>query len=378
MSHSGDNIYLRQDGRWEGRYVKSRIDGKVHYGYVYGKSYEEVVRKLPHIVQDSNYETLVRSCGSSSFKCLADEWLSVQQRNIKESSYVKYKNILSLYLLPKFGDYMICNIERSVVIDYACNLLVDGGMNESSLSPKTVSCIISVLKSILAYASNEKKYTTADVSNLPIKTGSKQMILLSVDEQQCLTEYLLNHPCPRNLGILLSLYAGLRIGEVCALKWGDIGEQDVYVHNTMQRIQTFASSGPKSKIIITPPKSACSIRRIPLPDLLFPVLQDCRLNDSCFLLSGTGDKSVEPRNLENYFKRVLERCGIRHTNYHVLRHTFATRCVELGFDVKSLSEILGHANVNITLNRYVHPSMELKKKNMNMLCTLLTAKSPSV
>lgn len=178
------------------------------------------------------------------------------------------------------------------------------------------------------------------------------------------------------MGILLCLYTGLRLGEICALTWKDIlmDEQCLYIHQTMQRIQVKDNTGKKTAVIIMPPKSGCSIRRISIPDEIRQLLSQIQKQDKAYLLTGMVHSYVEPRNMENRFKAVTKECNIIDVNFHALRHTFATRCVELGFDVKSLSEILGHASVNITMNRYVHPSMEHKKKNMNLLSELLTTK----
>lgn len=142
----------------------------------------------------------------------------------------------------------------------------------------------------------------------------------------------------------------------------------------MQRIQNHNTKGPKTRIVITTPKSACSIRVIPIPDVLVEVLTLYQKTTSGYFLSNSDQKYVEPRIMQNHFKKVLKECAVAPANYHALRHTFATRCIELGFDIKSLSEILGHASVNITMNRYVHPSLELKKANMQKLSSLLTVK----
>lgn len=140
----------------------------------------------------------------------------------------------------------------------------------------------------------------------------------------------------------------------------------------MQRLQTLDESN-KTTIQITAPKSQCSVRDIPIPDILMPYLNKSE-NKNAYILSGNSVHYVEPRTMQNYFKRILKLCNIENANFHILRHTFATQCIELGFDIKSLSEILGHANVNITLNRYVHPSMYLKQQNMNKLSNLLAVK----
>lgn len=188
--------------------------------------------------------------------------------------------------------------------------------------------------------------------------------------------YILDNPEPCNIGILVCLFTGLRIGEICALRWEDISlsEQTIYIHQTLQRIQNLSDNVPKTKIIITTPKSACSIRTIPLPDELYNILIKHQKASVGYLLTNDDNKFVEPRTLQNKFKKILKDIRITDTNFHTLRHTFATRCIELGFDIKSLSEILGHATVNITMNRYVHPTLEMKKENMQKLSYFLAVK----
>ena len=255
-------------------------------------------------------------------------------------------------------------------------LLTVGGTKATGLSPKTVNSSLSVMKNIFEYARREKNLQVADISDISVKQPQKPMRVLSRSEQQRLSQYLCFDPSPCHLGMLLCLYTGLRIGEICALRWEDIcfAEQYLYVHHTMQRIQILGSREKKTKVVIQPPKSDCSIRKIPIPDEVLQFLRPAQRNGDAFLLTGLAQTYIEPRNMENQFKAAASDCGISDVNFHALRHTFATRCVELGFDIKSLSEIMGHANVNITLNRYVHPSMELKQKNMNMLSSLLTTK----
>ena len=201
------------------------------------------------------------------------------------------------------------------------------------------------------------------------------MSVFTNSEQERLCEYLslnLNH---YNIGILLCLFTGIRIGELCALRWEDISisERTIYIHQTMQRIQR-KNDDKKTIIHISTPKSQCSIRTIPIPDNLIEMIIQFSTLQSGYFLTENDSKFVEPRTLQNHFKKVLREIDITDKNFHSLRHTFATRCVELGFDVKSLSEILGHASVNITMNRYVHPSLELKRENMQRLSDLIAVK----
>lgn len=306
------------------------------------------------------------------FSMIAKEWFSLERPQWKQSSVMKYSNILNAYLLPDFANKKISEITRTEVVAFSSRLLREGGVKRKGLSPKTVTSILSVLKNVFRYAERIKGYPVADIGDIVVKQSQRPMRILSIAEQQKLNKYLCDDLSPCNLGILVCLYTGLRVGEICALKWGDISfdEQYLYVHETMQRIQTNESGANKTIIMISTPKSDCSVRRVPLPDNIFMLLKAHRKQNNAYLLSGIVQEYVEPRTMQNRFKAVSRQCNIHNANFHALRHTFATRCVELGFDIKSLSEILGHSSVNITLNRYVHPSMELKQKNMNMLSEL--------
>ena len=208
------------------------------------------------------------------------------------------------------------------------------------------------------------------------KSYTEELRVLTKREKNKLEKYCKNSNTLRDIGIVICLNTGLRIGEICALRWEDISlsEQTIYIHQTLQRIQNLSDNIPKTKIIITTPKSACSIRTIPLPDELYNILIKHQKPSRGYLLTNDDNKFIEPRTLQNRFKKILKDIHIADTNFHTLRHTFATRCIELGFDIKSLSEILGHATVNITMNRYVHPTLEMKKENMQKLSHFLAVK----
>jgi integrase len=144
----------------------------------------------------------------------------------------------------------------------------------------------------------------------------------------------------------------------------------MHIHQTMGRIQNKSGTGSRTRVVVSAPKSRCSIRTIPLPEELLQFIRSYQRVSTGYFLTNSEKRYVEPRLMQLHFRKVLEKCGIAPANFHALRHTFATRCVELGMDVKSLSEILGHASVTITMDRYVHPSMELKRENMNRLSVL--------
>ena len=305
----------------------------------------------------------------NTFSTLAKEWFLIKESQWKPSTTAKYMNILKIHLIPYFAEKTFDEITRNDIVTFSNQLLAHGEAHPKALSPKTASDILSLLKSILEYAFQTGACTAFNLNGIYIRQPYKPLKTFSPTEQQRISFYIWRNPEPCHLGILLSLYTGLRLGEICALKWQDIclEEQYIYVHATMQRLQVKDNpSERKTEIVFSAPKSSCSIRRIPLPCDISCLLKKHRRSKESFLITGTA-QYMEPRTMQNRFKLLLKNCNIEDTNFHTLRHTFATRCIELNFDVKSLSEILGHANVNITMNRYVHPSMEMKKRNMDKL-----------
>jgi len=376
MPKRGQNIYKRKDGRWEGRYIKKRDNNKIYYGYVYAKTYKEIKEKLFDIKNRIRHQKEIENTKNLSFKNIAEKWIESLKPRLKESSFVKYTNILTTHLYPKFDKVTINSITNSDIMNFNIELLNFGGTKREGLSSKTVSDILSVLKSIFIYASKNNDINIPAFDKVYLKQSSKPMRILSISEQRKLSQYLNKNKSLYGLGILICMYTGIRIGEICALKWKDISfdEHFISIEKTMQRLKTDDSETSKTKVVILNPKSACSLRKIPIPDNLYQILLEIKQPEDTFLLTGSKDKFLEPRTLQNRFKSVIKACGIKDANFHSLRHTFATRCIEIGFDVKSLSEILGHANVNITLNRYVHPSMDIKQKNMNMLSDFLAVK----
>lgn len=374
MSRTGENIYKRKDGRWEGRYIKERsLTGKAIYGYVYAPTYHELKEKMSEIIYHKKNNHVISK--DITFKNISQEWLLSIYPHIKESTANKYNNMLNNYILPFFGNYLIRSLTNEIVQAFCNNLLLEGGNKKEGLSPKTVADCLTLLRSIMQYSVNNGYATTCNFKSVIIKQNMKKIRVLSRLEQEQLCTYLYSNLNEKNIGILLCLFTGLRVGEICALKWKDISiaDQTLHIHQTMQRIQT-RNESKKTKILISSPKSSTSIRTIPLPEKIIHLLLRYEKSRESYLLSGLEDSYVEPRIMQKHFHKVTSECSIDSANFHTLRHTFATRCVELGFDVKSLSEILGHSSVNITMNRYVHPSMELKKQNMKRLSELISVK----
>lgn len=170
------------------------------------------------------------------------------------------------------------------------------------------------------------------------------------------------------IGVLICLYTRIRIGELCAMQWKDISlaEGLLYISKTVQRVQQLDNPFQKTKLCVFPPKSVNSKRIIPIPKTLLDILIPFEGNSDDYVLTGKA-KCADPRTMQYHFKKFLRACNIEDTNFHTLRHTFATHCIEMGFDIKTLSEILGHSSVNITLDRYVHSSLKMKQESMNKL-----------
>lgn len=312
-------------------------------------------------------------------------WISSLKPQIKESTYVKYCNILRIHILPWFGKKNICSLSVDELILFCNTLLIHGGRNESGLAPKTVSDILSILRSILRYAQSRGLAISCTGKEVVVRRSTGELQILSLHEQKRLCAYLSDHLTLRNFGLLLCLFTGLRIGELCALRWEDIAleNRELTVCRTVQRLQIPRQSGrtketdtfteKRTRLLLSAPKSSSSVRTIPLPENIARIIERSFKECNGYVLTGKEHHFLEPRTMQNHFKRVLRELAIPPVNFHALRHTFATRCVEVGFDIKSLSEILGHSNVNITMNRYVHPSMTLKKQNMEKLSNIFPA-----
>lgn len=376
MPRTGENIYKRKDGRWEARYLKCKtVSGKACYGYVYGKTYREAKEKRLNAISQSLAinKREIPQC-NDTFGDAARKWLTVTEVQIKESSVVKYQYILEKHILPVFQDLCVSELTNERIQDFSIQLLSDGTEQGKGLSSKTVSDILSVLRSILSYAGKQGKKIATDGSGVRIRRTQKPLRVLTRNEQNVLSSYLVKNSDQKNTGILLCLYSGIRVGELCALRWEDISlvEHTIYIHKTMQRIQNREPTVAKTKVIVDEPKSSSSNRLIPIPQEIVAILKTIPCKSGYFL-TGT-ERMIEPRVMQNRFKQILATCHIEHANFHALRHTFATRCIELDFDPKSLSEILGHANVSVTMNLYVHPSMELKRNHMQRLSDLLAVK----
>lgn len=305
------------------------------------------------------------------------DWLLDKKNYIKESTYANYSNAIFNHIIPKLGNYKLNALSNKLIQDYLLELSRNGKKNNSGgLSVKTIKDITIIIKGSIRKAINEGLMDHIELSfNYPKDESNEKIYVLTKNEQKKITDYCINNINSRNIGILISLYSGLRIGELCALKWEDIDFKKslIVITKTVQRIYIKDKLESKSKIIITNPKTKNANREIPINKDFLEILKQIKTSNQDYVISGN-DKLIEPRTYRKYFDKVLKNIKINHINFHALRHTFATNCISLGIDYKTVSELIGHANVNITLNLYVHPRMSQKKKCINLICKVFQEK----
>ena len=305
------------------------------------------------------------------------EWLIEKKEYIKESTYANYSNNVFNHIIPNLGNYYLSDINHKIIQDFLLNLSKTGKKDGSGgLSEKTIKDITIIVKGSLKKAINEEKMKHIVLSFIyPKSQHEKKIYILTKREQNKITDYVLNNLSTRNIGILISLYSGIRIGELCALKWEDIDLKKgiIYIRKTIQRIYIKDKYKNVSKIILTTPKTKNANREIPINKNFLEILKKVKANKEDYILTGNKEY-IEPRTYRKYFNKLLDKININHFNFHSLRHTFATNCISLGVDYKTVSELLGHANVNITLNLYVHPRLSQKKKCIDLICKVFQEK----
>ena len=307
--------------------------------------------------------------GQTLFSEVASGWLSAMSIRVKPSSYAAYKGALERHILPSLGNYGITSLTANDIGDFTKEKLANGRLdNKGGLSAKTVRDMLSIIKSIMDHALDTGKIDHRIRLQYP-KLDCQARRVFNRKEQIRLESNLKKDTDIHKLGVLVCLYTGIRIGELCALRWQDISFEQgmITVERTLQRVQDFTGSGSKTRIEVGAPKSPSSVRNIPIPKFLSEIIRKHATNRHEFFLATDKSEFTEPRTMQNHFARILKQLNMPRANFNATRHTFATRCMEAGVDIKSLSEMLGHSSVNITLNRYVHSSLEQKRACIDKL-----------
>ena len=292
-----------------------------------------------------------------------DLWKIDKKQYVKKSSFSAYTLLIENHLLPAFGDkYELGEID---VQNFVFQKL------ESGLSHKTIRDILIVLKMILKFGAKHKwlNYTPFDIQ-FPTEREKHSIEVLSKTDQKKIMNYIQEHFTFRNLGVYICLSAGMRIDEICALTWEDVDTDNgiISVNRTIQRIYVIEDGNRKTELILDTPKTKNSIREIPISKDLLKILKPFIkiVNPSFFVITNDA-KPTEPRTYRSYYKNLMKELNMPKLKFHGLRHSFATRCIESNCDYKTVSVLLGHSNISTTLNLYVHPNMEQKKKAIEQM-----------
>lgn len=363
MPKRGENIYKRKDGRWEGRYKKGRTpNGNIIYGYVYGHKYNDVKKKMT--VQQSNYPFLDDTLDvySGTLQAWMTYWLDILlKENIKLSTYSIYKKRMTSYIFPHFKNQKMKDIKSSDISYFVTKL------KQSDLSSSTIKSIMSILHSSLSRAVDDNHLLRNPTGNVSIPSFKKKNIeSLSRDEQRKLEVIVLKKKeCSAEI---IALYTGMRIGEISGLQWQDIDfkKNIIHVRRTVSRIAV-DDKQQKTRIHIDKPKTKSSERNIPLSKNLKKYLSEKQSNATSEYVICCRNSFTEPRIITYRFKKHLAQAQIDETTFHSLRHTFATRCVEKGVDITSLSKILGHTSTKMTLDVYTNSSWENQEIALDQL-----------
>ncbi len=297
------------------------------------------------------------------------EWLENYVRpTSKVKTYARYAQIVETHLIPRLGQYELEDLTPQLLQHQIVDMGKCGNRRTGNgLAPSTLNLIVSVIQDSLttAYTIEVTKLYAADKIKRP-RIEEKKVECFTVAEQKTLEEAVKADRRPKTFGILLCLYTGLRIGELLALEWSDIDfdKREISISKTCHD-----SRGKDGNYVrfVNPPKTSTSMRVIPIPKQLMPMLRETKKRNNSRFIVGDGDKTISIRSYQRTYELILKKHGIPHRGFHALRHTFATRAIECGMDVKTLSEILGHKNPTVTLNRYAHSLMEHKKDMMNRL-----------
>ena len=290
-------------------------------------------------------------------------WKKEKTLYVKKSTYSAYLLLLENHISPYFGE--LYDIQEQEVQDFALNKLTSG------LSTKTVKDLIIVIKMILKFAYKNKflEYKEIDIK-FPTKSDTRDLEVLSIADHKKLLKYIQENFTFKNLGIYICLSTGMRIGELCGLQWCDIDIDNgiIKVRKTVQRIYVVEKDIRHTEILIDSPKTKNSIRDIPMTNELIKLIKPLKkiVNNEFFVLTND-EKPTEPRTFRSYYQKLIKKLGLPNLKFHGLRHSFATRCIESKCDYKTVSVILGHSNISTTLNLYVHPNMEQKKKCVDQM-----------
>lgn len=360
----GENIYKRKDKRWEGRYpVGKKPNGKTKYRSVYGKTLQEVRQKLYPL--KAKYQMIQQTQGTAclSFQEWGFQWLRAIQNEVKPSTYANYEHKLTHYVLSVIGNYALNELDEESGLELLESL------KQRGLKPSTIQVIFRITNQCMHYAIRKEllKINPFSSVKLPKVVQTKDQALTK-QEQKKLEKAASTESNGWGLPVLLALHAGLRIGEASALAWSDVDFEKKLIHikATFQRIQGVWDN-KKTSLVYSSSKTTSSIRSIPMSKTLEKALLKHKTKAvGPFVLSEKQTPS-EPRLLTYHFHKIRRKAGLEQVHYHQLRHTFATRCIETNADISSLSSLMGHSSVKLTLDTYTGSLMEQRVQVVNQM-----------
>ena len=303
----------------------------------------------------------------NKFSKIVALWKEDKKQYVKRSTFAAYTLLIENHILPSFGEMAL--VEEQDVQTFVFRKLNEG------LSHKTIKDILIVLKMILRFGAKNQmtEYRQIDIK-FPTERDKHSIDILNRSHQKQIMEYIRLHFTFKNLGIYICLSAGMRIGEICALTWDDLDVENgiIHVRKTIQRIYVIEEHRKYTEVILDTPKTKNSIREIPMTKNLLKMIRPIKkiVNGNYYVLTNE-PKPTEPRTYRNYYKQFMQSLGLPLIKFHGLRHSFATRCIESKCDYKTVSVLLGHSNISTTLNLYVHPNLEQKKRCMEQMSRLL-------
>lgn len=332
--------------------------------------FNQYFKKDINFTKSSTDNIIFEKAASPMFKDILYLWLNNNSICLKQSTISKYEYIIRVHIGPELGQVKLCDLNSSCINQYLLNKIQNGRIdNQGGLSASYVNSIILIINSALDFAAKESIYVFSKPTIYKPPLRKKSVAVLSIEHQHTLEKYLFENIGETEIAVLIALYTGMRLGEICALTWEDVdfNKQIIHIRSTVSRVNNpHLEPGSKTKYVISSPKTVASDRYIPLHSILVGVLNKKR-EPSFPYVTSNNETFTNPRTLEYRYSKLLKQAKIPYINFHSLRHTFATRCIESGIDMKTLSEILGHSSVSFTMDTYVHSSQEIKKRNIEKL-----------
>lgn len=363
MARRGENIYKRKDGRWEGRYIKGRTEsGRIRYGYVYDRSFKKLRKKLLHC--KNLYEN--NNILSNDFRGTVKEWLTqwfreLEYEPLKPATQASYQYKLTKYVLPYLGNKKLEKLTQEDVQGLVQQL------KQIKLSVSSIRLVLQIMKRSLRNAFQASMIVRL-FDNVKLPKAAKTKVTALPENQQIKMEESLPEK-EVELPVAIALNTGMRIGEICALKWEDVdfSAKEITVKRTLQRIP-IQDAEQKTAVIEGPVKSESSLRKIPINSHLLSLLKRIVKEKKSPYVIGKKQRYTEPRALNYQFKKFMKKLQLGTIHFHQLRHTFATRLLEKGADVATVSALLGHHSAKMTLDIYVDSTKEQRIKWVNELC----------